>query len=91
MEKKRNEELQSRREFFKSAAKVALPVIGAVLLSNAPAFAQVCRCTSLQAPSGPHQGKNCGYTCSGGCVGSCEGTCSATCRGECRNSCYVCD
>ena len=31
--KNENEELQSRREFFKSAAKKALPVIGAIALA----------------------------------------------------------
>ena len=37
MEKKNsNEELQSRREFFKKAAKAALPVVGAVVLSSLP-------------------------------------------------------
>lgn len=88
---KKKEELQSRREFFKSAAKAALPVLGAVVLASTPALAQVCRCNSLQAPSGPKRGSNCGSTCSGGCVGSCEGTCSATCNAQCRNSCYICD
>ena len=32
----RNEELQSRREFFKKAAKGALPILGAMVLANAP-------------------------------------------------------
>lgn len=32
----KNEELQSRREFFKKAAKGALPILGAILLSGAP-------------------------------------------------------
>jgi len=34
--KKSNEELQNRREFFKKAAKAALPVVGAVVLSSLP-------------------------------------------------------
>ena len=32
----KNEELQSRREFFKKAAKSALLILGAILLSGAP-------------------------------------------------------
>ena len=32
----KKEELQSRREFFKKAAKGALPILGAILLSGAP-------------------------------------------------------
>lgn len=31
----KNEELQSRREFFKKAAKGALPILGAVVLASA--------------------------------------------------------
>lgn len=39
MEKKNcNEELQSRREFFKKAAKGVLPILGAVVLAGAPAI-----------------------------------------------------
>lgn len=36
MEKNKNEELQSRRDFFKKAAKGVLPILGAVVLSGAP-------------------------------------------------------
>ena len=32
----KNEELQSRREFFKKAAKGALPILGAIALAGAP-------------------------------------------------------
>ena len=35
----KNEELQSRREFFKKAAKGALPILGAVVLASAPGLA----------------------------------------------------
>ena len=34
--KKENNEIQSRREFFKKAAKGALPILGAVLLASSP-------------------------------------------------------
>ncbi|WP_182435865.1 hypothetical protein [Leyella stercorea] len=37
----KNEELQSRREFFKKAAKGALPILGAILLSGAPQILNV--------------------------------------------------
>ena len=37
MEKnEKNEELQNRREFFKKAAKSALPILGAIVLAGAP-------------------------------------------------------
>ena len=34
----KNEELQSRREFFKKAAKGALPILAAVALAGTPAI-----------------------------------------------------
>ena len=37
MEKnEKNEELQNRREFFKKAAKSALPILGAIVLAGSP-------------------------------------------------------
>ena len=33
---KKNEELQSRRDFFKNAAKGVLPVFGAIMLAGIP-------------------------------------------------------
>ena len=38
--KKQNEELQSRREFFKKAVKGALPILGAVVLAGNPMLAK---------------------------------------------------
>lgn len=79
MEKKnKNEEIQSRREFFKKAAKGALPILGAVILANAPVIA---RATDSGAPMG------CTGTCYGRCDGSCKG-CRYTCSGGCKN--YAC-
>lgn len=79
-EKERNEEIQSRREFFKNAAKGALPILGAVLLANAPVIA---RAADSEAPMG------CTGTCYGTCHGSCKG-CSSTCTGTCENGCKGC-
>lgn len=70
--KKQNEELQSRREFFKKAAKAALPVVGAVVMASLP--------NVMQAATG------CKTTCMGYCVG-CSGTCTGTCDGTCRSTC----
>ena len=36
MENKKKDELQNRREFFKRAAKGALPILGAIVLANVP-------------------------------------------------------
>ena len=36
MENKKKDELQNRREFFKKAAKGALPILGAIVMANVP-------------------------------------------------------
>lgn len=74
-----NEELQSRREFFKKAAKAALPVVGAVVLSSLPIVkseAATLDCRGL-----------CWQSCDSGCQGSCYRTCTNTCHGTCSGGC----
>lgn len=85
-EKNKNEEIQTRREFFKKAAKATLPVLGAVVLSSIPlaeAKAQFCGC-GYSCSNSCHTscGSGCGYGCSGSCKGGCGG-----CKGACMNSC----
>ncbi|MBP5535462.1 MAG: hypothetical protein J6X62_01580 [Bacteroidales bacterium] len=41
-EKKQNEEFKSRREFFKEAAKKALPIIGAIALASSTLLLSSC-------------------------------------------------
>ena len=73
-----NEELQSRREFFKKAAKGALPILGAIVLANAPAIANAAE----EAPMG------CKYGCTAVCsTSACQGTCSGGCRFTCTHGC----
>lgn len=74
----RNEELQSRREFFKKAAKGALPILGAMVLANTPLLSQAAK----ETPSG------CQYSCSAGCLNNCYGSCSGSCRGTCSGNCF---
>lgn len=93
--KKIKEEILSRRQFFKSAAKSALPIIGMIVLSNVPQIsnaiptpngceADSCYGTCLMGCKG-----HCGG-CDGGCVDMCTG-CYNTCRGECTGTCrYSC-
>lgn len=69
--KKSSEELQSRREFFKKAAKAALPVVGAVVLSSLPIL-------KSEAATGCYNN---------GCYTLCEGGCKFNCTGECKHSC----
>lgn len=74
--KKQNEELQSRREFFKKAAKAALPVVGAVVLSSVPFV-------KAKAATGCYNG-GCMYECDGTCNDSCYGSCKGTCNASCK-------
>lgn len=70
-----NEELKTRRDFFKKAAKTTLPILGAVLLASNPVLAKAAESEA-------------GYcTCQGNCKGSCSGSCVSNCRVSCGNNC----
>lgn len=73
----KNEELQSRREFFKKAAKGALPILGAIVLANAPAIANAAE----ETPMG------CKYMCANTCLGTCKGSCNINCNNTCYRTC----
>ena len=66
--------LQTRREFFKSAAKGLMPMLAGVILTNVPIISKASN------PMG------CDYACSGGCTSGCGG-CASTCMGECQWTC----
>lgn len=91
--KNSSEELQSRREFFKKAAKVVLPVVGAVVLSSLPILKSEAASTGCSYGncegycSGSCYG-GCGNSCGGNCIGSCSGDCQMSCRGTCRQNAY---
>lgn len=88
--KKQREELQSRRDFFKKAAKVALPVLGAIALSQVPILSQAKESEEEMGCdwgcSGGCKG-SCGRVCSYGCTNSCSGSCQGACKGYCQGSC----
>ncbi|MGM9655770.1 MAG: Cys-Xaa-Xaa-Xaa repeat radical SAM target protein [Alloprevotella sp.] len=85
MKKQQNEELQSRREFFKKAAKGALPILGAIVLANAPLSSE-----GALVSSGCNGSCSdiCQNSCSGGCYRSCVGSCSRWCKNSCEGHCY---
>lgn len=83
-EKDKNEELQSRRDFFKKAAKAALPIVAAVALSSMPVVAQSL---NHEANRTTDCYGACGYSCHGSCQGYCEGTCQGGCKDTCHGSC----
>lgn len=72
------EQVQSRRDFFKEAGKKMLPMIGAAVLSSLP-FSE------CKAQWG------CNYSCSSGCWGGCSGgcyrSCDTGCDGGCKGTC----
>lgn len=78
----KNEGLQSRREFFKKAAKGALPILGALVLSQIPSIAQAVE----ESPSGC---KGCSTGCYSSCIGGCSNTCKGHCQFNCQNSCHA--
>ena len=80
-EENKNEELQSRRQFFKSAAKATLPVLGVVVFSQLPikSFASTGCNTGCQG--------GCRTLCEEGCSHSCNGNCKDTCSGHCNTTC----
>ena len=85
-EKKKKEELQSRRDFFKNAAKMALPIVGAIVLSHAPIVSKAAE----EIPMGCKGcSGSCEYTCSGSCKNACLG-CKYACEGSCKNACLGC-
>ncbi len=90
MEKnKKNEELQSRREFFKRAAKGALPILGAIALSNIPLMGNAEEVMGCDFGCSGGCSGGCGRSCSFGCSGSCSGSCSGGCKGGCGRSCSL--
>ena len=79
-------ETQNRREFFKEAAKKALPILGAIALLSNPVIANAMEKNACDGCTG-----SCSYTCSGSCSGACSGGCKGSCKGgcdaTCRNAC----
>ena len=79
----KNEELQSRREFFKRAAKGALPILAAVALAGAPSIIR----SAEEAPMGCKTSA-CTYSCLYSCNDSCKTGCLRTCQG-CKGTCNI--
>lgn len=78
------EELQTRREFFKKAAKSTLPIVAAIALSGMPNVIKAAE--NASAVCDTCQG-GCRYTCSKVCNSSCKGSCNNTCYKSCKGSC----
>jgi len=81
-EKKQNEEIQSRREFFKESAKKALPLLAFTALGATLFTACEKENASLNGSS-----SGCGRSCSGSCEGDCAGDCDDGCWQACIKAC----
>ena len=81
MENGENKNLQGRREFFKEAAKKALPILGAVALMSNPVIARAVESEPMGCNS------NCKLACADSCYLFCEGTCKDNCKTTCKGSC----
>ena len=89
--KEKVEEIQSRREFFKSAAKKALPILGAVALTSMPVFSVAKESKAEMGCEGMGSSScflGCDQSCKGGCAGSCNILCQGSCQTGCLQSCY---
>lgn len=81
---KQKEELKSRREFFKAAAKGVLPILGFTILGQTI----LTSCDKLEDITGCSDCSNgCKDSCVDGCQTGCKGTCSVNCSAACKSSC----
>ena len=85
----KNEELQSRREFLKKAAKGALPILGLAIMANVPMISNAAEseyCTCAGDCKGACS-RGCSTTCYNQCYASCKNGCQYSCRSTCDSSC----
>lgn len=76
--------IQSRREFFKNAAKRGLSILGTMMLASTPATTQ-----AKETPMGCNT--NCQLACAVNCFSGCRGKCADNCAKSCSKSClYGC-
>ena len=98
MKQNKNEELQSRRQFFKKAAKATLPILGAIVATNLPFLSHAAAPLEVETETSCDWGcsggctgscgRSCSYDCSSSCRGGCSGACSYTCQNTCKGSCH---
>lgn len=81
---KKKDEVLSRRSFFKKAAGMIIPMLGAVVFSGIPSLSTAVNKKIENYNSSP---MNCNGSCSGSCSGDCSGSCSSGCSGGCGVAC----
>ena len=90
----KNNDIQSRRQFFKKAAKGALPILGTIALTQMPFLSQAHESQKEMGCRLACSGKcmnSCGYNCAVGCAGTCLSCCyNDACKAFCKMSCIQC-
>ncbi len=80
--RKKNAEVQSRRDFFKKAAKTALPILGIAVFG--PSLLTSC---DPDDDDSDGSSSGCGNSCSGSCDDGCSNNCDSLCGGDCWSYC----
>ena len=85
--KTRKEELQTRREFFKNAAKCTLPIIAGIIITTMPQVTNATK-TIMGCELGCYSSclKSCKERCQG-CQGGCNTHCAVSCDKKCNTIC----
>lgn len=78
-------ELLSRRSFFRKVSQSMLPVVGAIILSNLPVSSNALTKESYDCNG--QCAAICGGQCSTGCGTGCTGTCEGSCKTSCNEGC----
>lgn len=92
MENSNNNETQSRRQFFKEAAKKALPILGTVALKDNSMIAQTIQKVSTDCNHSSCSNTcktTCETMCGKSCIGYCRSGCDDYCAGSCKEGCAV--
>lgn len=94
--KTESDNICSRREFFKRAAKGILPIVG--LMAFGPSLLSSCDTEDPEEEygGGSSSGGRCGGSCSARCMSTCKfnavsspsySVCKGTCKGTCYQTC----
>ena len=83
--KEKKEKLQTRREFFKNAAKKTLPILATIAMATTPCMTKASESSPMGCSGNCSFG--CGQVCSGDCYGGCKGGCGGACSYSCQNTC----
>ena len=81
-EKNKNEEILSRRGFFKKATKGVLPIMGVMALGS-----NLVSCNIFEPDNPDEGGGSDGSGGSSGCGGSCKNYCGGDCTASCQSEC----